>query len=134
MKIFILEDSLNRIETFRRKLAGHDLVIAENAKDAIAVLGNDQVFDIMFLDHDLGGKPPEYYGQDCDIDNPNTGSEVVRWMLANQQSYYPVIIHSLNTVAAHDMKRKLEDIAMECYYIPFSALVSKLDDPNFIKQ
>ena len=128
MRIFILEDDHERIKTFRVKLASHELAIVENAQDAITLLSNDQAFDIMFLDHDLGGE------QMIGTEGANTGSEVVRWMRSNQQQYCPVIIHSLNQPAAEDMKAKLEEVAMECYRIPFTTLVDKLDDPTFITQ
>lgn len=126
MRIFILEDDHERIKTFRRKLIGHELTVVENAQDAITVLSNDQAFDVMFLDHDLGGQ------QMMACDDKNTGSEVVRWMLPNQKVYCPVIIHSLNTPAAMDMKSRLESVGMTCYRMPFTMLASKLDDPTFL--
>jgi len=128
MRFFILEDDHRRIKTFRSKLIGHELVIAENAQDAIRILSDDQAFDVIFLDHDLGGE------QMVSSDDKNTGSEVARWMKSYLKQYCPVIIHSLNPDGAKYMRHALEDVAMEVYYIPFTSLADKLDDPSFITQ
>jgi len=127
MKIFILEDSKERIAIFRSKLIGHELTIAETAADAIRLLDGN-AYDIIFLDHDLGGE--EMVG----VRGKNTGSEVVRWMKPNLTNYCPVIIHSLNAPAAQYMKQELEDVGVEVHCIPFLGLCNRLDDPNFIQQ
>lgn len=125
MNILILEDDANRIGTFKRKLAHHDLTIVETAQDAIGQLAT-KCFDVIFLDHDLGGE------QMVSTVGANTGSEVVRWMCANIEVACHVIIHSLNTPAAIDMHAKLTIIGMACQRIPFTNLITLLDDPSFI--
>lgn len=135
MRIFILEDDHERIKTFRSKLIGHELVVAETAQQAINILGThkdattrDSRFDLIFLDHDLGGE------QMVTTSGRNTGSEVVRWMTLEMGKCPSVIIHSLNTPAAIEMQNKLCDIGIDCHRIPFTTLVSRLDDPTFITQ
>jgi len=133
MRIFILEDDENRVVTFKNKLHDHDLVIVDNAEDAIRELQAGD-FDAIFLDHDLGG---ETY---VDTNNKNTGSEVVRWMCA---AYMPtpvaantaMIIHSLNYPASISMWDKLTDAGFtNVHTIPFTRLVSTyFDDPSFLK-
>lgn len=138
MKIFILEDSMERVRIFNATLGPkHDIVQVDTASKAIEWL-QKQEFDVIFLDHDLGGQPPMYYGIDCDISNANTGSEVVRWMLSSVEFEFPelIIIHSVNVPAAKDMQQKLND-AQECavHYIPFNILsLNYLVDPNFLKR
>lgn len=129
MRIFILEDSHDRIDTFMRKLNNHEVVVLETAEDAIRWLEGDYGFDIIFLDHDLGGQPSEY----CDVNGTNTGSEVVRWMQKNKP-FCPVIVHSLNEPAARSMMTNMEDVGITCYRIPFTKLITDLDNPNFLKQ
>lgn len=127
MQILILEDDPNRHELFKRKLIGHGLTIAETAAQAIVMLQAYQ-FDLIFLDHDLGGET--FVSEN----NKNTGSEVVRWMLENCITKAPIVIHSMNDPAASSMMNKLNAGFFSCYRIPFSALISRLDDPSFITQ
>lgn len=135
LKILILEDDKNRIVTFRDKLSRHTLVFVKTAADAIALIQGEAeagaAFDVIFLDHDLGGQT---FVSTAD---ENTGSEVVRWMITYsgvlQHPY--VIIHSMNFPAAIAMEKALvyEDIAF-VYRIPFTQLVSSyLDDPTFLQ-
>lgn len=134
MKILVLEDDQNRIDTFRTKLSRHTLVFVETAADAIALIQSETeagtAFDVIFLDHDLGGET-------CiDTKNTNTGSGVVRWMLSYQRTLGQphVIIHSMNTPAAESMQVNLETNGFDFVYrIPFTQLVSSyLDDPSFL--
>ena len=58
LKILILEDDVSRIGIFKEKLKGHDLYFFDEAADAIGAfkLMTDKPWDIVFLDHDLGGQ------------------------------------------------------------------------------
>ena len=133
MKILILEDDNNRIVKFRDKLSRHALLFVNSAADAIKLLLNEgETFDMIFLDHDLGG---EVY---VDSSNTNTGSEVVRWLISDQdrimiQPY--IIIHSLNYPAAQEMQLNLTNYGYKYVYrIPYTKLVSDyLDDPHFLE-
>lgn len=124
MKIFVLDDSPLRLDIFRRRFGGeHTVVTAQTAANAIEIL-SEQSFDMIFLDHDLGGKPPEYYGQDCDPNHPNTGSEVVRWMAKNPAPRH-IIVHSRNNVVAEVMVRDLMFIpGTSVAYSPFDRLTA----------
>jgi CheY-like chemotaxis protein len=135
LKILILEDDPQRITTFHAKLSRHTLVFTDTAADAIAWIQREaeagQAFDVIFLDHDLGGQA--YVSQS----DPNTGSEVVRWLTTYggvlEQPY--IIIHSMNTPAAEAMEKNLANHGFEFIYrIPFTQLISKyLDDPSFLQ-
>lgn len=135
-RILILEDDPNRMEIFRVSLEGrHEIVASDNAADFIKLLEDDAA-DVIFLDHDLGGQT---YVAASDV---NTGSEVVRFMTrggdAGFGSFYryhntPIIIHSHNIPAAERMQQNLVAIGYSrVHRIPFSKLVSFLDDPGFI--
>lgn len=128
MRILILEDDVKeRMPIFRKKLIGHEIVHAETANEAILAM-QDTAFDLIFLDHDLGGE------QMVATSNKNTGSEVVRWMRTYLLNYCPVIVHSYNVGAAIKMRDDLQDLGMDAYYIPFGDLVLRLDEPGFITQ
>jgi len=101
LNIVIVEDYIERIKKFRRKLIGNNVVITKNPKEAIDLLRTEPI-DVLFLDHDLGGTgQPEPSG-------PGTGYEVAKWLEENPE-FQPnqIIIHSLNPVGQKNMKAAL---------------------------
>lgn len=115
MKIFVLEDNLERVETFKVWFKGHKLIITDNALIAIEIFKNSLDYDFIFLDHDLGG---EVY---VNIDEPNTGSTVAKF-LSDKQIRGKVIIHSMNYIGADNMKGYLPQAEV----IPFHMLVGSI--------
>ena len=136
LKILILEDDPMRIDVFRDSLSRHKLFFVHEAANAIALIKSEveagDAFDVIFLDHDLGGETF------VDYRHKNTGSEVVRWIRSYggvlNQPY--IIIHSMNTVEAMNMERGLVSHGLEfVYHIPFSRLMSHyLNDPSFLSR
>ena len=59
MRIFILEDDENRLIVMQREIPkifpGCELLQSSTAKEAKEILLKYKVFDIISLDHDLGG-------------------------------------------------------------------------------
>lgn len=101
MRIFILEDDPVRIKhLFRENLIGHALTIVETVDAAIEQLAQHE-FDLIFLDHDLGGK------QYVDPKDEPTGQDVADW-LSQRDDRTTVIIHSCNTVGAERMEKTLK--------------------------
>ncbi len=99
-KILILEDDHERHEAFRLKFKDEDVLIVETAKEAIAHLKLED-FDILFLDHDLGGKVYVESG-------PGTGYEVACFLEENKGlKPKQIIIHSLNPVGAKKMNQAI---------------------------
>lgn len=135
-KILILEDNKDRIATFKRTLGGRfNLTFTEHAAQAIDAIFDaanvGYAFDVIFLDHDLGG---DTY---VDQDNTNTGSEVVRWITGDDSPPLEqpvIIIHSLNHDAAKNMLSKLEAHGFEnAKIINFISLCDRyLGDPSFL--
>lgn len=96
MNILVLEDSVSRIKYFIERFSDHNLVVTENADDAINYL-SEQVFDYIFLDHDLG-------------DENGCGADVAAYLcdnIDNENNDAMVVIHSWNTPAAMSMKSEL---------------------------
>lgn len=131
VKILILEDDPNRVDIFRATLGNkHSLTFTETAAAAIAAI-DETPFDIIFLDHDLGG---EQYVSETNV---NTGSEVVRYLMSNNCSSNidtTIIVHSMNFPAAGRMVSNLLSAGYtNTHRIPFSHLAGKyLMDPGFI--
>ena len=121
MKIFLFEDSESRILAFESALGKdegkHQVVVARDVIDA-GVLWEDGEFDLVLLDHDLGGEvyvPPK---------SPNTTT----WWI---HTYNPdfkgadVIIHSLNPVGSQALHHAIEGSII----IPFGRdLLEMLED------
>lgn len=101
MRILILDDDLCRHQAFNRKLIGNDVKNVETSQDAIDALQNES-WDLVCLDHDLGGKVYVQSGK-------NTGYEVAQWLFDNPEKQPErIIIHSYNPVGAKNMKSLLE--------------------------
>jgi CheY-like chemotaxis protein len=100
--ILILEDDPSRMLAFERKLEGHNMVHARAAEEAIALL-EEYEWDIVFLDHDLGGEiMVDHYV------NRNTGYTVAKWLEENpDQKPATVIIHSFNPDGANSMAKAI---------------------------
>lgn len=102
MRVLILDDDMMRHKIFNQKLIGHVVTNVYTSKEAIDELENED-WDIVFLDHDLGGKIYVESGE-------NTGYEVAQW-LNNNPSKQPkrIVIHSYNPTGAQNMKQLLSD-------------------------
>lgn len=98
MKVLILEDDAQRMTHFLRKLIGHTVDFTADALAAIDYLEKN-VYDIIYLDHDLGGKQMEW-------DENNCGTNVAEYIRDNPlPETTKVIIHSFNVPAAQRMLR-----------------------------
>jgi CheY-like chemotaxis protein len=101
LKILILEDSCERIKIMSETFINDNMVVTNCAETAIEFLNNIK-FDLIMLDHDLGG---DVY---VNINDENTGSEVCRKInKLNKDSI--VVIHSWNKVGGTNMALLLKD-------------------------
>lgn len=112
MKVFVLEDSTARIETFKKKLKGHDVYYFDNVKQAIQAIELLGPFDYYFIDHDLDNK---VY---VDSEEENTGYQLAKYMAENGVPYETAIVHSMNSVGAENIKNVLKDAVI----VPFPML------------
>jgi CheY-like chemotaxis protein len=105
MDILILDDDLCRHEFFNMALIGHIVKSTTTAAETIEELKSNN-FDVVFLDHDLGGQQMVESGD-------NTGYEVAKW-LSEHPNRIPnqVIIHSFNPAGAKNMKAVLPQAAI----------------------
>lgn len=116
--VLFLDDNENRIETAKNEygiVGTSHVVITRTAQQTIDYL-NKASFDLVSLDHDLGGETYVDSGrEDC-------GMEVVRWIVANRPKITRFIIHSYNAPAAQEMVLKLRDAGYLAQHIPFSVV------------
>lgn len=113
MRVLFLDDDEERIEQFQdRVLRDWQVDVARTAQQTIHLLSTN-TYDWVFLDHDLGGTAWN------DTRDPNSGSEVVRWMVKNKPSIKVVVIHSWNTPAATRMQTLLRQAGYDVLRMPF---------------
>lgn len=79
---------------------------------------SENEFDIVFLDHDLGG---EIF---VDSDREDTGMEVVRWLQSNHCTIELIVIHSLNDGAVTNMVTRLRQSGYRVLAFPFTSFDS----------
>jgi len=117
MNIFIVEDDQVRIDIFKEKFEGiknAKLFIATTASEAKKILkeNKDKQWDMIFLDHDLGGR---VYVESAD---QNTGYQVAKFIRDNDIKYYNIITHTLNPMGA----KNIQGILKDCNHVPFTLL------------
>lgn len=110
MRILILEDSTNRIESFKKRLQDHEVVFTDKPEICIDLLKTER-WDYLCLDHDMGvifEKPGK-----------GTGYEVAQWISQNTE-YAPrhILLHTMNNVGAAAMMQVLGRAEIRATYIP----------------
>jgi hypothetical protein len=108
MKIFILEDDPERIRWFREEFRQHETTFVTSC---VGVDHFEPPYDIIFLDHDLGGRALEDH-EDC-------GTTFVQRILPKLPPHSQVVIHSYNKDGAARMSRLLTDAGIEHSWAPF---------------
>ena len=119
MKILILEDDEERIKFFTQLLSkDHTLFFARHVWEAKNIFEKEQPFDMMFLDHDLGGRAF------VDPAEEDTGSGFARYLTKKDLSKTTVVTHTFNSEGA----RSIQSILKNVKYIPVNELFQGLKD------
>lgn len=113
--ILFLDDSDERIRIFKARFP--DAQIVRTASEAIDALASnaDFVWESVWLDHDLGG----HHFQDSA--DPESGFEVVRWIISKQPTIVDIYVHSWNPVAAALMVTELIGAGYNVHRWPFDS-------------
>lgn len=115
--VFFLEDSPDRYAKFFKwietKAEKPNITSATDAGEAIKILEKSDHFDVIFLDHDLGGRIF------VDSSEDNTGYQVAKFIKKKGITYNQLIIHSQNPQGANNIKNILPDGQI----IPFPKLM-----------
>ena len=99
--VLILDDEAERHRAFAEVLEGCEVRHALTAPEAKVALIDDDIFDLVCLDHDLGFLWSR---------KSNTGMAVAEFIARDMRDKIPhhVLIHSNNVVAAERMQAELE--------------------------
>lgn len=100
-KILFLDDNKQRHKAVKPHFL-HDE--AYTAQEAIVLLQKHK-YEIVFLDHDLGGK--EMVASEG---TEETGYTVVKWIAENKPVIPLIVVHSLNPVGAENMVTLLRNL------------------------
>ncbi len=106
-KILFLDDMKVRHDSFRLRFPNENITFVETAKEAIAILEKDLQWDVICLDHDLGGRIF------VDSEDENTGYQVAKF-LSGKKMTCNIIVHSCNPVGA----KRMLDLLPNAYYAP----------------
>lgn len=113
IRILILEDNVERREAFRKTYSNNSVITSPNAEQCIHLLNSYDPFDIIFLDHDLGGQQMVESG-------PGTGYEVAEWLRDHPEKLPQiVVVHSLNPAGRANIYHCLKDL-VKTYEYPFA--------------
>lgn len=114
MKVLFLDDDPNRRRYARGFFAGHELSEAETAEQAINLLKKYSPYDLVMLDHDLGGRT---FVPSDEV----SGFHVAQFIAGMDESLLPkeVLVHSYNFAGADRMVKVLRG-TVPVEYRPFS--------------
>lgn len=111
---------MNRMVLFRRILPNKfpevEIVHAEDAKEAKKLIFKNDYWDIVLLDHDLGGR---VYVNSKD---ENTGYQFLKFFKEKEIKFGQLIYHTLNPVGGKNMT----SLMPEGKHIPFPQLINLL--------
>ncbi len=112
MRIFVLEDDDNRIKKFKRELIGHNVDYVKTVDIGKGMLGENE-YDLIFLDHDLGGK------QMVDSTEEETGYQLALTIsTSDKNKNTPCIVHSCNPAGSDNIL----SVLTHALKVPFPSL------------
>jgi hypothetical protein len=115
LNIFILEDSKERIDYFKKQFDNHNLTICMEINDEVYNTLDEKRFDILFLDHDL---------ENYIFGHKDDGTTIAKYLTTRKlQSHAIIYVHSMNPIGANNMVKILNDAGYEAQWIPFHLLI-----------
>jgi CheY-like chemotaxis protein len=123
IRVLLLDDDTRRHTWFSKRFTGDLLDIADDVSAAIHLL-EENVYDAIFLDHDL---LPEHYGSN-ESDEKHSGLAVAAWLAARPQIQpaSTIIVHTRNADGAMRMVEQLRNSGRQAEYVPFTVLEQKI--------
>ena len=112
MRILFLDDDERRIDVWKKHFPGSTITCTSD--ETIEQLRDHGPWDIISLDHDLGGMQMV-----SDDEGYDTGMQVIYWIEQNKPEFRYFFIHSYNFHAAPIMADVLNRMGYEGMRIPF---------------
>jgi CheY-like chemotaxis protein len=122
-RVLIVEDDEERCAWFRARLAGCEIDLTCDVRQAVEWL-SERDYETVLLDHDL---VEEHYFSDC-ADDERTGYAVALWLAGHpdRQRGATILIHSLNYTGARRMLDVLVSAGRDAEHVPFHYLRDEL--------
>jgi hypothetical protein len=124
MRILILEDDEQRIDTFRKTLGvGNEVIYARTYEEFVVALelhSFPEPFDLATLDHDLGDIHAFADGRKYEFTGANAVDYIVHGIPPKARPR-KIIIHSFNKPGADNMMRTLASAGIPFEYKPFGS-------------
>jgi CheY-like chemotaxis protein len=113
-RVLVLDDNHERLEAFAEALQGCQATCVSTSKAAQIALIEEEPFDLVCLDHDLG---------EFESVSPGDGMEVAQFIARHMRDKIPrwVLVHSCNVPAADRMERELEEGGIRVMRVGYSA-------------
>jgi hypothetical protein len=122
IRVFVLEDDPIRIKVFKENFEKFaKFTFSTNIYDAMKDFDLNNKYDLILLDHDLGGETfvdSEFY---------NTGAQFCRYLIKKKIELPQIIIHSHNPVGAEIMEEYLIEKGYNASRVPFGELIKRWD-------
>ncbi len=111
MNLLFLDDAVERHEKARKAFIGISITHVRTAWEAIEALKRER-FDIVSLDHDLGGRVMVMSDEEAGPDG--CGLDVAKFIVSMRSEDRParVYIHSMNPVGGENMARVLASVGI----------------------
>ncbi len=109
--ILFLDDNEERMKWFRSEVPSAGL--AFSSSEMIELLQRSGPVDVLYLDHDLGGKEMISEGEG------DTGMVVVRWIESHRPPIKKIVVHSSNYFGALRMEATLADAGYDVERMSF---------------
>lgn len=124
INVFLLDDDARRHRWFEKRFLSDALDIAETVAEAKQLLGENTVYDAIFLDHDL---LPEHYKSN-EPDDERTGYAIADWLAENPQVQpaAKILVHTRNADAAIRMIERLRGAGRQAEYAPYTMLEQRI--------
>ena len=113
-RALILEDMEVRVDLIRKQVFFLKATWAKTVQEFKSIYEADPTFDVIILDHDLGG--PWYGSTD---ENDQNGQHAVDFLIARNGKLPPILVWSINTVAAPNMVKSLQAHGHNAVWIPY---------------
>ena len=117
-RVLVLDDSPERLEAFAEVLKGCRVKLVSTSKAARIALLDEESFDLVCLDHDLG---------EFGAIRPGDGMEVAQFIARDMRDKIPrwVLVHSSNVPAAERMVYELDKSRISVMRAAYSAKMLK---------
>jgi CheY-like chemotaxis protein len=119
IETFVLEDNPDRVEEFKKNWSKYaNFTFSKSYYEALEKFDFTKRYDILLLDHDLGGRVM------ISSNDENSGGNFVNYIKDYQYKDIDVIIHSHNPLGSNTMKNRLDKAGFShVKLIPFGTLM-----------